>query len=63
MLATLIYILILWGIIALAWLVAWWLKRRGAAMSGQFTNIVLFVGFLFGFLLTDRKSTRLNSSH
>ena len=52
MLATLIYILILWGVIALAWLVAWWLKRRGAAMSGQFTNIVLFVGFLFGFLLT-----------
>jgi hypothetical protein len=52
MLAILIYVLILWGIIALAWLVAWWLKRRGAAMSGQFTNIVLFVGFLFGFLLT-----------
>ncbi len=52
MLTTLVYVLILWGIIALAWLVAWWLKRRGAAMSGQFTNIVLFVGFLFGFLLT-----------
>ncbi len=52
MLAILIYVLILWGIIVLAWLVAWWLKRRGAAMSGQFTNIVLFVGFLFGFLLT-----------
>ncbi len=52
MLTILIYILILWGIIALAWLVAWWLKRRGAATSGQFTNIVLFVGFLFGFLLT-----------
>ena len=52
MLTTLIYVLILWGIIALAWLVAWWLKRRGAAMAGQFTNIVLFVGFLFGFLLT-----------
>lgn len=52
MLTILIYVLILWGIIALAWLVAWWLKRRGAAMSGQFTNIVLFVGFLFGFLLT-----------
>jgi hypothetical protein len=52
MLIILIYVLILWGIIALAWLVAWWLKRRKAAMSGQFTNIVLFVGFLFGFLLT-----------
>jgi hypothetical protein len=52
MLDILIYVLILWGIVALAWLVAWWLKRRGAAMSGQFTNIVLFVGFLFGFLLT-----------
>jgi hypothetical protein len=52
MLATLIYVLILWAIIVLAWLVAWWLKRRKAAMSGQFTNIVLFVGFLFGFLLT-----------
>lgn len=52
MLAILIYVLILWGVIALAWLVAWGLKRRGAAMAGQFTNIVLFVGFLFGFLLT-----------
>ena len=52
MLTILIYVLILWGTIALAWLVSWWLKRRGAAMSGQFTNIVLFVGFLFGFLLT-----------
>jgi hypothetical protein len=52
MLAILIYILILWGVIALAWLVAWWLKRRGADTSGQFTNIVLFVGFLFGFLVT-----------
>jgi hypothetical protein len=52
MLTILIYVLILWGIIALAWLVAWCLKRRGAATSGQFTNIVLFVGFLFGFLLT-----------
>jgi hypothetical protein len=51
MLTILLYILILWGIIALAWLVAWCLKRRGAAMSGQFTNIVLFAGFLFGFLL------------
>ena len=27
MLTTLIYVLILWGIIALAWLLAWWLKR------------------------------------
>ncbi|MGI8336719.1 hypothetical protein ACRYCC_42820 [Actinomadura scrupuli] len=52
MLTILIYVLILWGFIALGWLVAWWLKRRGAAMSGQFTNVVLFVGFLFGFLLT-----------
>jgi hypothetical protein len=52
MLTILIYVLILWAIIAFAWLVAWCLKRRGAAMSGQFTNIVLFVGFLFGFLLT-----------
>ena len=52
MLTILIYVLILWAVLALAWLVAWWLKRRGAAMSGQFTNIVLFVGFLFGFLLT-----------
>ena len=52
MLTILIYVLILWGIIALAWLVAWSLKRRGVVMAGQFTNIVLFVGFLFGFLLT-----------
>jgi hypothetical protein len=52
MLTIVIYVLILWGIIALAWLAAWWLKRRKAAMAGQFTNIVLFVGFLFGFLLT-----------
>jgi hypothetical protein len=52
MLSVLAYVLILWGVIALAWFVAWWMKRRGAAMSGQFTNIVLFVGFLFGFLLT-----------
>jgi hypothetical protein len=52
MLTILEYVLILWGIIALTWLVAWWLKRRGAAMAGEFTNIVLFIGFLFGFLLT-----------
>ena len=52
MLIVLKYVLILWGVIALAWLGAWWLKRRGAAESGQFTNIVVFVGFLFGFLLT-----------
>jgi hypothetical protein len=47
-----LYVLILWAIITFGWLVAWWLKTRGAAMAGQFTNIVLFVGFLFGFLLT-----------
>ena len=52
MLIVLKYVLILWGIITLAWLGAWWLKRRGAAEPGQFTNIVVFVGFLFGFLLT-----------
>jgi hypothetical protein len=52
MLIVLNYVLILWGIIALAWLGAWWLKRRGAGEPGQFTNIVVFVGFLFGFLLT-----------
>lgn len=52
MLIVLTYVLILWGVIALAWLGALWLKRRGAAESGQFTNIVVFVGFLFGFLLT-----------
>ena len=52
MLTVLIYVLILWGVIALAWIGAWWLKRRGTAESGQFTNIVVFVGFLFGFLLT-----------
>jgi flagellar basal body-associated protein FliL len=52
MVTILIYVLILWAVIALAWLVAWWLKRRGATSPGDFTSIVLFVGFLFGFLLT-----------
>ena len=52
MLTVLIYVLILWGIIALAWLGAWWLRRRGPDTSGQFTNTAVFVGFLFGFLLT-----------
>ncbi len=52
MLIVLKYVLILWGIIALAWLGAWRLKQRGAAEPGQFTSIVVFVGFLFGFLLT-----------
>src|ERR1700689_500336 len=52
MLTVLIYVLILWGIIALAWVVAWWLRRRGPDTSGQFTNTAVFVGFLFGFLLT-----------
>lgn len=52
MLTILIYVLILWGIIALAWLGAWWLRRRGPDTSGQFTNTAVFVGFLFGFLLT-----------
>jgi len=52
MVAVLIYVLILWGIIALAWLGAWWLKRRGTDTSEQFTNTAVFVGFVFGFLLT-----------
>src|ERR1700733_13099994 len=52
MLTILIYVLILWGIIALAWLGAWWLRRRGPDTSGQFTKTAVFVGFLFGFLLT-----------
>ena len=52
MLTVLIYVLILWGVIVLASLGAWWLKRRGAAESGQFRNIALFIGFLFGFLLS-----------
>jgi hypothetical protein len=52
MLTVLIYVLILWGIIALAWLGAWWLRRRGTDTSGKFTNTAVFVGFLFGFLLT-----------
>jgi hypothetical protein len=52
MLTILNYVLTLWGVILLAWLGAWWLKRRGSAEAGQFTNIVVFVGFLFGFLLT-----------
>src|SRR6202167_617203 len=52
MLTILIYVLILWGIIALAWLGALWLRRRGTDTSGQFTKTAVFVGFLFGFLLT-----------
>jgi Protein of unknown function (DUF4239) len=55
------YVLILWGVIALGWLGAWWLKRlRGDVTSGQFTNIVLFVGFIFGFLLTTLQVLRSN---
>jgi flagellar basal body-associated protein FliL len=52
MLSILIYVLILWAIIALAWLGAWFLKRRDTDTSEQFTNTVVFVGFVFGFLLT-----------
>jgi hypothetical protein len=52
MVAVLIYVLILWSIIALAWLGAWWLKRRGTDTSDQLTNTAVFVGFVFGFLLT-----------
>ena len=56
------YVLILWGVIALGWLGAWWLRRlRGDVTSGQFTNIVLFVGFIFGFLLTTLQV--LGSNH
>jgi hypothetical protein len=56
------YVLILWGVIALGWLGAWLLKRwRGDVTSGQFTNIVLFVGFIFGFLLTTLQV--LGSNH
>jgi hypothetical protein len=47
------YVLILWGVIALACLGAWWLKKsRGDVTSEQFTNIVMVVGFIFGFLVT-----------
>jgi hypothetical protein len=47
------YVLILWGVIALGWLGAWCLRKlHGDVTSGQFTNIALFIGFIFGFLLT-----------
>jgi hypothetical protein len=52
MLAVLIYVLVLWGVIALASLAGWWLRRREGAESGQFRNTALFIGFLFGFLLS-----------
>lgn len=52
MLTILLYVLILWAIIAVAWFAAWLLKRRGTDTSKQFTNTAVFVGFVFGFLLT-----------
>ena len=39
MLTTLIYVLILWGTIALAWLVAWW--RGGVAWWTEAAGAVL----------------------
>jgi hypothetical protein len=52
MLTVLRYVLILWGVIALAWFGAWWQKRRLNPEPGQFSSIIVFIGFLFGFLLT-----------
>jgi hypothetical protein len=60
MFTVVIYVLILWGVIALAWLAAWWLKRRVKPESGQFSNIVVFIGFLFGFLLTTLQGFATN---
>jgi len=48
MLIVLKYVLILWGVIALAWLGAWWLKQRGTAEPGQFTSIVVLSGSCSG---------------
>jgi Protein of unknown function (DUF4239) len=47
------YLLILWAILALGWLAAWWVgKRRGKPESGDFTDALMFVGFSFGLLLS-----------
>ncbi len=54
------FVLILWGVIALAWLGAWWLKRRTKPEPGQFSSIVVFTGFLFGFLLTTLQGFAAN---
>ena len=46
------YLLILWGVIALAYLLAWWLgKRRGEPKPGEFSDALMFIGFLFSVLL------------
>jgi Protein of unknown function (DUF4239) len=55
------YVLILWGVIALGWLGAWSLRKLFGEVGGQFTNIVLFVGFIFGFLVTTLQV--LGSNH
>lgn len=54
MLTILNYLLILWGVIAVACLVGWWLaKRRGEeATSGEFTDGIVFVGLSVGLLLS-----------
>ena len=52
MLTLLTYLLILWAVIALGCLVAWWLgKRRGEATTGEFSDAVLLTAFVFGLLL------------
>ena len=46
------YLLILWGVIALAYLLARWLgKRRGEPKTGEFSDALMFIGFLFSVLL------------
>jgi hypothetical protein len=52
MFTVLIYVLILWGVIVLAWLGAWLQRRHAAHEPGQLRNVALFIGFLFGFLLS-----------
>ncbi len=52
MLTLLKYLLILWAVIALGYLLAWWLgKRRAEPESGELSHALTFVGFSFGLLL------------
>ena len=51
----LLYVLIVWAIIALAYLLAWAVgRKRGKTEPGEYTDALMYIGFSFGILFGKR---------
>ena len=66
----LLYVLILWAIVAVACLVAWGVgKKRGKTEPGEYSDALMYIGFSFGILFgllvtfgTNHYSSALNEA-